>query len=120
MLRQGLRRLAVIYAGILAATVVVSLLLGVAAGASALRAVAVGLYVAGAIFLVGCFVFGARGPLRGVSDDGQTVPLFGAKRVRRAEPGERSEATRTALLLFAVGLSLVMIGAMVDPAHKAF
>ena len=120
MYRQAARRLLLIYGGMLTATVVISLLLGLAAGAGLQRAVAIGLYVSGSIFLIGCFVFGARGPLRGVSDDGQTVPLFGAKRVRRAEPDERSEATRTAVLLFAVGLSLVVIGAMLDPAHRAF
>jgi|tagenome__1003787_1003787.scaffolds.fasta_scaffold20595954_2 hypothetical protein len=120
MYRQAAQRLALIYGGILAATVVISVLLGAAAGTGLQRSVALGLYVSGSLFLIGCFVFGARGPLRGVSDDGQTVPLFGARRVRRADTDERSEATRTALLLFALGLSLVVIAAVVDPAHKAF
>lgn len=120
MLRQAARRLAVIFAAIVAATVVVSLLLGLAAGASAARSVAVGFYVAGALLLVGCFVVGARGPLRGVSGEGETVPLFGAKRVRRATSDERMEASVTAILLFAAGLVLVVLGSVFDPSHSAF
>jgi hypothetical protein len=118
--RQGFRRLGIIFGGILAATVVLSALLGAAAGEGIQRSVALGLYIAGALFLIGCFVFGARGPLRGESGEGQTVPIMGARRVRRATTDERSEATRTALLLFGLGLVLVILGAMLDPAHKAF
>jgi hypothetical protein len=120
MYRQAARRLALIYGGILAATIIISALLGAASGTGVQRSVALGFYISGSLFLIGCFVFGARGPLRGVSEDGQTVPLLGARKVRRAEGSERSEATRTSILLFVVGLSLVVIGAMLDPAHKAF
>jgi hypothetical protein len=120
VLRQGVRRLAVAYLVVLAGTVVVSLLLGLAAGASLARSIAVGLYVAGAIFLVGCFVTGARGPLRGTGSAGESVPLFGARRYRRATSDERSEASRTAILLFVLGLSLIVLGSLFDPAHSAF
>jgi hypothetical protein len=120
VLRQGVRRLALIYAAIVAATVVVSSALGLLAGASVARSIALGFYVAGALLLVGCFVVGARGPLRGVSREGDTVQLIGAKRVRRATQDERSEGARTAILLFAIGLSLVILGALFDPAHPAF
>lgn len=120
VLLQAARRLAIIYGAILAGTVLVSALIGLAAGASVARSIAVGLYVVGAIFLVGCFVVGARGPLRGSGRSGENVPIAGARRLRRATVEERSEASRTAVLLFVIGLTLVVLGALLDPAHRAF
>jgi hypothetical protein len=120
MLLQAVRRLALIYAGVVGTTIVLSVLLGLAAGAKLDRAVSIGFYVAGAVMLAGCFVVGARGPLRGVSRTGETVPLFGARGVRRATGDERSEASWTAVALFLLGLSLVVLGALFDPAHRTF
>lgn len=120
VLLRGARRLAYIYAGVLGATVAVSALIGLAIGASMARAVSVGLYFAGAAFFLGCFVAGARGPLRGVSRSGETVPILGARGVRRASVDERSEAARTSILLFVLGLTLVVLGALIDPVHKTF
>jgi hypothetical protein len=120
VLRQAARRILVIYGIVLGGTVVLSLLFGLAIGTDPTRAIAVGLYLAGAAFLVGCFVVGARGPLRGVSREGDTVPLVGAHGVRRATGDERLDATKTAILLFILGLSLVVIGSAVDPAHRTF
>jgi hypothetical protein len=120
VLLAGVRRIATIYAAILGATVGLSVLFGLAAGASVLRSIAVGLYLAGAALLVGCFVIGARGPLRGVSRTGEVVPVAGARRVRRASGDERSEAARSSILLFVLGLGLVILGAVIDPAHRTF
>jgi hypothetical protein len=120
VLVQAARRLALIFAAVLGSTVVVSVLLGLVAGKSLGRSVAIGLYVAGAVALLGCFVMGARGPLRGTGAAGESTPLLGARKVRRATSDERTEATRTALLLFALGVVLVVIGSVIDPAHKAF
>ena len=120
MVLAGLRRLGIIAGAVLFGTIAVSALLGVAAGASVERAISVGLYVLGAVLLVGCFLFGARGPLRGMSKSGETVPMLGARGVRRATGEERSEATRTALLLFAAGLVVIFLGSLIDPAHSTF
>jgi hypothetical protein len=120
VLVQAARRLGLIFGAVLGSTVVVSLLVGLAAGKSLGRSVAIGLYVAGAVALLGCFVMGARGPLRGTGSAGESAPLLAAKRVRRATSDERSEASRTAVLLFALGLVLVVIGSVIDPAHRAF
>lgn len=79
-----------------------------------------GFYVAGVVLLVGCFVFGVRGPLRGVSSSGETVPVLGARRIRRATTDERSESTRTAILLFFLGLSQIALGGLLDPTHNLF
>jgi hypothetical protein len=120
VLVQAARRLALIFGGVVGTTVVASLLVGLAAGASLARSVAIGLYVAGAVALLGCFVMGARGPLRGTGSAGETTPLLGARRVRRATTDERSESTPTALLLFVLGLVLIVIGSVIDPAHRTF
>lgn len=119
-LRRGARRIGAAYAGILGGTVVVSLLIGLASGRSLFHAVAVGLYVVGAGLLLGCFVTGVRGPLRGVSRTGETAPLVTARGVRRASPFERTETTKISLLLFVLGLSLIVLGSLIDPSHKAF
>lgn len=120
MLAAGFRRLAVAGGAMLAVTVVLSLLFGLAAGAGAARAVSVGLYILGALLLVGCFVFGVRGPLRGVSSTGETTSVVGARRLRTATPAERTTSTRVALLLFALGIAVVVIASIIDPNHKAF
>jgi hypothetical protein len=120
MLLAGLRRIAIGYAAVLGLTVAVSALLGAAAGASLGRSLSVGLYVVGAVFMVGCFVFGVKGPLRGSSDSGEAAPLVGARNVRRASPDERSEATRVSLILFGLGLSFIVLGSLFDPVHSTF
>jgi len=120
VLRAAARRIATIYVTIVLVTLVGSLLLGLLADADLGRSIAVGFYIAGAILLIGCFVTGVRGPLRGVSRGGETVSVLGARGVRKATADERSEATRTSVLLFAMGMSLVVIGAIVDPAHTVF
>jgi hypothetical protein len=120
VLLQAARRIAIIFGAIVGATVVVSSLIGVAVGSSLARSVSVGLYIAGVALLIGCFVLGARGPLRGVNRTGETVPVFGARRVRRATGDERSDSVQTAILLFALGLGVIVIAALIDPAHQAF
>ena len=120
MLLAGVRRLATIGAALLATTVVLSLLLGLVAGASAARSVSVGFYILGIVLLVGCFVFGVRGPLRGVSETGETAPIVGARGYRRATADERTESTRIAVLLFILGIVVVVIGSAIDPTHKTF
>ncbi len=120
MILAGLRRIAIIAAAAVGATVLISLALGAAAGADAARSISVGLYVLGATLLAGCFVFGVRGPLRGVSAAGETVPIVGARGVRRASHDERSEAARTAILLFVIGIVVILLGSLIDPVHSTF
>ena len=106
--------------GLAGGTLVVSLLLGLAAGGRVSRSVATGFYVVAAALLVGCFVVGARGPLRpdwGEKGRGGSVIPRG---VRRAEPAERTGAVRTSLLLFAIGILFVVIGSLLDPDRRAF
>jgi len=120
VLLRAARRMAIILGTITGVTVAVSVLIGLLVGSSLARAVSVGLYAAGVALLAGCFVVGARGPLRGVNRTGETVPVFGARRVRRATGQERSDSVHTALFLFALGLVLLVVAALIDPAHQAF
>jgi hypothetical protein len=120
VLLAGIRRLATIAGAVLAVDVVVSLLLGLAAGAGAQRSISVGLYVLGILLLVGCFVFGVRGPLRGVGSSGETAPVLGARRIRTATAEERTESSRTAIALFLVGIVVVVLASVIDPTHRAF
>ena len=120
MLLRAARRIAIILGGIAGVTVAVSVVIGLIAGSGLARSVSVGFYVAGVALLAGCFIVGARGPLRGVNRTGETVPVLGARRVRRATGEERADSVQTALFLFALGLVLVVVAALIDPAHQAF
>lgn len=120
MIPSGVRRLAKIAGAVLAADVLVSLLLGLAAGASVERSISLGLYILGILLLVGCFIFGVRGPLRGVGSSGETAPVLGAHRIRTATSDERTESTRIAIGLFLVGIAVVVLASVVDPTHRAF
>jgi hypothetical protein len=128
VLRSGLRRLLILFVAIFALTSAVSVVLGALAHANLQRALAVGFYVAGAAVLVGSFVLGLRGPLRGDwgEEQGATaqmprglgglIPLA----IRRTTSDERSDARRTSLALFGLGVALILIGAGFDPARSAF
>jgi hypothetical protein len=132
VLRSGLRRLFIVFVVIFALTSAVSLALGALAHANLERALAVGFYVAGAAVLVGSFVLGLRGPLRSDWGEGEEAEMqavgprptgFGAfmpGAIRRTTSDERSDARRTSLALFGLGVALILIGAGFDPARSAF
>jgi hypothetical protein len=120
MLLAAARRIALICVPVLGGTILLSVLLGLAVGAGLERSISVGLYVLGTVLLGGCFVFGVRGPLRGISQTGETVSIVGARRMRRATTDERTEATHVALLLFVAGILVIVLGSMIDPTHRSF
>ena len=144
MLRSGLRRLVVIFAVIFAVTAAVSVVLGALAHANLERALAVGFYASGAAVLIGSFVFGLRGPVRGEwgtaqgglghgeSPDGlqgageAPVPhggTFGGlmpRKVRRTTVDERTDARRNSIALFVLGIVLILIGSGFDPSRHPF
>jgi hypothetical protein len=104
-------------------TVLLSLLLGALAGTSLQRAIAVGFYIVGCIVLVFGFFVGNRGPLRHDRDEqGERPTLFGVipRGVRKATPEERREAVSVSFLFIVLGLSLIVLGALSDSAHKLF
>jgi hypothetical protein len=120
VLLRAARRIGIILGAVAGVTVAVSVLIGLVVGSSLARSVSVGLYMAGVALLAGCFVVGARGPLRGVNHAGETVSVFGARRVRRATGEERVDSVQTALFLFGLGLALLVLAALIDPAHQVF
>jgi len=99
---------------------VCSLLLGAASGARLSRAVATGFYVVAAVLLVGCFVVGARGPLRPEWGSGGRAGGFIPRGVRRASQDERAGSVRTSVLLFAIGIAFILVGSLLDPDRRAF
>lgn len=133
MLRAAVRRIAIIVAAVLGGTAAISVTLGALAGGNLAHSIAVGYYLVAAVTLLGCFVLGARGPLRRDTGDDDTEPLvvpptiFSAgrgplrrRKMRKATPEERRESRLTSLGLFALGLALVLIGSAVDPTRRGF
>jgi hypothetical protein len=111
------------FVGVGGLTVLLSLLFGALAGASLQRSIAVGFYLIGCIVLVFGFFVGNRGPLRHDRDESEERPtLFGMipRGVRRATPEERREAVSVSFLFIIIGLSLIILGALSDSAHKLF
>jgi hypothetical protein len=103
-------------------TVLLSLMFGALAGAPLQRSIAVGFYLIGCLVLVFGFFVGNRGPLRHDREDEEKPGLFGMipRGVRRATPEERREAVSVSFLFVILGLSLIVLGALSDSAHKLF
>ena len=125
MIRSGLRRLAIAFGGIFALTVVFSVTIGALAHASLERAIAVGFYIAGAAVLVGCFIFGLKGPVRAEygsheHPEQSMRSVLVPRSVRRATPEERGESKRNSLALFVLGIVLIVIAAAFDPRRHVF
>jgi hypothetical protein len=122
VLRAAFRRLILLLAVVVGGTAAVSAALGALAGASVSRSLATGYYVIGAAVLVGSLVLGMRGPWRadGAEDDAAPLRSRGRRRMRKATAEERSEAKRSSLGLFALGVALLLLGAAVDPSRRAF
>src|SRR5437660_11504288 len=117
MLAIALRRFAVMLGGIGVATIAVSLVIGPVAGLSVSRSIAVGLYIVGALLMLFGFFVGNRGPLR---TKGESPGFFGPRAVRGATVEERHEAINSSALLVSIGLILILLGALSDPAHRLF
>ncbi len=121
MLRDALPRILALLAVVVGGTTVISIVLGALSGKSIVHALAVGYYVVGAAVLVGSFVLGSRGPWRTETDDAGSSMLFrGPRRRRKATAEERAEGRRSSVGLFALGVGLVLLGAVVDPSRRAF
>jgi hypothetical protein len=116
VLASAARRFLTLVAGIAAGTALASLLLGLALGANADRAVSVGLYLVGSFLLIAGFFLGNRGPAR-LKDDADIAPL-GPRRVRWATREERVLALNDSALFVCVGFVLLLLGLLVDSRVK--
>ena len=108
MIVRGFRDLGVGLAGICLATALGSLVVGLAAGFPALRALSGGFLLVGSLLFTAGAVVGLRDPARGQE-----------RRIARGTPstGPRSwaEAFHLSALLVGVGLFLVLLGVVLHP-----
>jgi hypothetical protein len=111
LLLAAARRFLTLLAAIAGATIVLSLLLGLALGVSADRAISVGLDCVGAFLLVAGFFIGNRGPAR-LKEDG-TAQLEG-RRLRWATREERVIALNDSAIFVSVGFALIVLGLAID------
>ena len=117
----AIRRLVVLVVASSALTVVVSVALGLLAGAALDRAVSLGFYGLGCFLMVSGFFVGNRGPARVKSETpGSTmlpIPGFGNRRLRWATLDEQNETINNSAVFIILGLILVLIGVVVDSHH---
>ena len=118
----AIRRLVVLVVLCSALTLVVSVALGLLAGASLDRAVSLGFYGLGCFLMVSGFFVGNRGPARVKSETaGSTmlpIPGFGNRRLRWATLDEQNETINNSAVFIILGLILVLIGVVVDSHHS--
>ena len=118
----AIRRLVVLVVACSGITVVVSVALGLLAGASLDRAVSLGFYGLGCFLMVSGFFVGNRGPARVKSETAGSsmlpVPGFGNRRLRWATLDEQNETINNSAVFIILGLILVLIGVAVDSRHS--
>jgi hypothetical protein len=119
----GLRRFAVLAAGLLLIVVVLGLAYDLLAEVSLRRALSVAGYAVGALFVVMGLFHGIRPPLR-IDDEEGSPTMFGVLltrgKVRTATPEERDDALGSSVLLVSLGAVLIVFGAILDPVHRIF
>jgi uncharacterized membrane protein YczE len=113
VLLAAARRFVVILAIAVAGTSAISLLGGLALGASPNRSISVGLYLVGCFLLVSGFFLGNRGPLR-ITNEESMVGLRRPRQLRAAPISEQRESLNTSAIMVVIGLVLVAIAAAVD------
>jgi hypothetical protein len=92
-----------------AATALLSLAIGLLAGASLSRSLSLGLYAVGALATILGFALGMRGPLRAGHRDAPGLRWLG--------PHEREDAISDAALFVAVGFALLVLGVLADTRY---
>ena len=117
LLLAAFRRFAVLLGGVGSATVVLSLAFGALAGYSLGRSIAIGLYIVGSLLLLFGFFIGNRGPFR---PRGESFGFFAPRAVRGSTAEERHEAINSSAVFVSLGLVLIVLGLVSDPAHKLF
>jgi hypothetical protein len=120
VLLAAARRFLVLLGVIAIGVVAVSLLLGLALGSSAQRAVSLGFYLVGSFLLVAGFFLGNRGPTRLKGEPGAEGPwgMGTRRRVRWATADEREAAINDSAILVALGLALILVGVAADNRYS--
>ncbi|HLK42133.1 MAG TPA: hypothetical protein VKV34_02240 [Thermoleophilia bacterium] len=116
-------RLTVVAAIVVGTVVVISLVFGLLAHVAALRAISTGFYLVSALLLALGFFHGVRPPVR-VDGGGRSLSggmfglLFSTGTVRGATPDEHRDSRVSAALFIGLALLMVVLGGVLDPAHR--
>ena len=124
MLLAAIRRFVLLVLLASGFTAVVALLIGALLGASADRSVALGFYLMGCFLLLCGFFLGNRGPARVESESARPVMLpfgsFGARQLRWATAGEQNETIMSSAVFISLGITIIIIGTLIDSRHALF
>jgi len=119
VLLTGVRRFTLLVVIAVVVTAAVSAVLAAATGQPVRRAITVGLYLVGSVFVMLGFFAGNRAPVRA---DGEHAGLFGGLVPRGAArwmtPSERRDQISASALFVTLGLCLLAAGIAVDSRHK--
>jgi hypothetical protein len=120
VLRGAARRILGLFAVVGGVTVLVSVALGLLAGSSVRRSIALGFYLVGSVVLLSGFFVGNRGVLRADTDDekGGLLLGFGRRRVRSATGEEQRENVRVSALVIGLGIALLILGTLADTENR--
>lgn len=119
LLRAAGRRFALLLVGIAGGTALVSLAIGLAAGAGVSRSISLGFYVVGSFLLIAGFFVGNRGPVRVKGDPGVGMfGLFRNRRLRWASGSEQVESLSLSFVFVALGLVLIILGVVTDTRYE--
>jgi hypothetical protein len=121
VIRGALRRFAGLLIVIVVGTVLLSLALGLLAGASVSRSISVGFYLVGSFLLISGFFVGNRGPVRTKGDPGMPTvvgPIFRTRMLRWATPDEVGENLSLSVVFVALGLALIFLGVVTDTRYS--
>lgn len=123
MLIAAARRFAYLIALASAVTLAIGGLLALAMGSSWQRAISLGFYGIGCFLLLAGFFVGNRGPARLKNEDDAPpllMPFFGTRTLRWATADEQGTTINDSAIFVALGLVLIMIGAVVDTRYDLF
>lgn len=118
MVLGAARRFLALLAAVGGVTLLGSLAIGLVAGASLRRSLALGFYLMGSFVLLTGFFLGNRGVLRaeGGAGAGADRPFgfLGPRRVRSATADERRESISIAAVVISLGVALLMLAIVAD------
>ena len=110
------RRFGILLGAVVGGTGAAALVLGLLFGASVSRALSVGWYIGGSLFLVSGFFVGNRGPAR---PQGEGWSAFSVRRwVRWATPEEQRDSLSLSAVLVVLGFVLIALGVLADTRYK--
>ena len=111
------RRFLVLLVSVGGVIAVVSIALGLAVGEQAQRSIAIGLYLGGSFMMIAGFFIGNRGPAR-PTEKSSVLPFMGSRMFRWATPDERDQTLNDSAIFVALGLALIVMGAVADSHHR--